>query len=346
MTPIPSESDGVSIVIPCRDEEKFIGGCLDSILTWDGCAENIVEVLVVDGMSNDRTREIAGEFVKRDARIRILDNPSKFKPHALNVGIHAAKGKWIMRLDAHSLFPKDYLLSCIETSVRTHAENVGGIAEAVARDSSLQAALIQALTTHKFGVGNSDFRLNPEEGPSDTVPFGFFRREVFDRIGLFDEQLLHTQDQEFNERIRNVGGVVWLNPRIRVQYFNQGRLFPFFKKALLDRGPWNPYRWWLAPYSFRWRHAIPILFVLGLILAAVAVSIDSRAFYVVGAAGGLYALLAIFSAVQQALRYRRISLAFLLPFLFPMYHVSYGAGGLLGFIRLLTRTAPVQQTEK
>lgn len=135
-----------------------------------------------------------------------------------------------------------------------------------------------------------------------------------------------------------------MNPEIRVQYFNQGRLYEFFKKTLLDRGPWNPYRWWLAPYSFRWRHAIPMLFVLGLILAAAAVAVDPRALYVVGAAGGLYVLLAFFSGVQQAMRYRRLPLALLLPILFPMYHVSYGTGGLLGFFRLLTRTAPVQPT--
>ncbi len=343
---IHGEGPSVSIVIPSWNEGDFIGDCLDSIVNWEGATESILEVFVVDGMSEDQTREIVREFERRDSRIRILDNPARFKPHALNIGVRAAKGKWIMRLDAHSVFPRDYLSSCIETSVRTGADNVGGVADAIARDESLQAALVQGLTTHKFGVGNSDFRLSPEEGPTDTVPFGFFRREVFERFGLFDERLIHTQDQEFNERIRDAGGLVWLNPKIRMQYFNQGRLYPFFKKTLLDRGPWNPYRWWLAPYSFRWRHAIPMLFVLGIIFSPITILWIPRALLLLGVAGGLYALLAVFSGIQQALRYRRLLLALLLPFLFLMYHVCYGTGGLIGVFRLLTRSSPVQTVFK
>ncbi len=111
----------VSILIPCRNEAEFIGGCLESILAWDGATAHILELFVIDGMSEDQTREIVREYEERDSRIRILNNPARFKPHALNIGIRAASGKWIMRLDAHSVFPKDYLSSCIETSVRTGA---------------------------------------------------------------------------------------------------------------------------------------------------------------------------------------------------------------------------------
>ncbi len=297
-------------------------------------------------MSEDRTREIVRLFERKDDRVRLLDNPARFKPHALNIGIKAAEGAWIMRLDAHSKFPEDYLVNCLETSQRTGAANVGGVFESLPRDSSLQASTVQALTTHKFGVGDADFRLQPKEGPAGTVPFGFFRRDLFDKVGLFDERLIHTQDQEFNARIRESGEMIWLNPRIRVQYFNLGKLFPFFKKAMLDRGQWNPFRWWIAPYSFRPRHAIPTVFVLGILLAVPALVVEPRAFYFVGVVGALYGVLAIGSSIQQAVRYRKSWLGLLLPPLFLTYHLSYGTGGLIGVVRLLAGTAPVQRAGK
>ena len=332
----------VSIIIPCRNEELFIRCCLESVLAWD-CTEYDLEILVIDGCSTDRTREIVNEIEKQDSRVRLLDNPKKIKPTALNIGIRTARGEWIVRLDAHSVYPKDYLQQCLETARRTGADNVGGLFIAQLRENTIQARLVQALTTHRFGVGNAGFRIDAAEGPADTVPYGCYRREVFERIGYFDERLVHSQDYEFNQRLLRAGGTIWLNPAIQVLYYNQATLKNFFRKVIKRDGSWNSYMWWVAPYSFWLRHAVPIIFVLALMMAGVLWALVPWGWMVMAIMMVPYGLLAVLSATQQAFRYRQWWLSLLLPCLFLAYHFSHGIGGLWGILTLALGKAPVQR---
>jgi succinoglycan biosynthesis protein ExoA len=336
----------ISILIPCRNEERFISNCLNSVRAFtlpDGIQ---VEVLVLDGRSTDRTRMLVGDVQKLDARIRWIDNPGITQSCALNLGIQLARGQMIMRLDAHADYPADYLVLCHLTSVRTGAANVGGLFVTRPGNDSYGAQIVQALTSHPFGVGDSGFRTDVSEGPRDTVPFGFFCRELFDAVGIFDERLVRNQDYEFNSRIIASGRVVWLNPAIRCFYFNQPTLKGFLFKQLDREGPYGPYTWYLAPYAFALRHAVTAIFAVG-VLAGVALSFASNwiaypfAFVML-----LYAALALASSIQQALRYRRPLHAVALPFAFFAYHFVHGLGVLSGVLRILTGRAPVQKDIK
>ncbi len=336
-TPNPT----VSILIPCYNEAKWIDGCLHSVFAFEPIEAGF-EVLVIDGLSSDGTREHLEKWQRQQANLWVLDNPGRIVPKAMNLGIQAARGQWIVRLDAHSTYPPNYLRLCLETSQRTGADNVGGVAIARLRSEQPQARLTQALTTHWFGVGNATFRLDATEGPADTVPFGCFRRQVFDQIGLYDERLVRNQDYELNRRLVQAGGRIWLNPAIQVLYRNQDSLRGLFRQAVFT-GQWNPWMWYLAPYTFAARHAIPGAFVLTLI----GLGLLSLGWGLAGllAALGLaaYGVVALFAAFQQSQRYGGWMLP-ILPFLFLAYHVSYGVGTLWGGWLLLIRQSPVQST--
>ena len=230
----PRKTELVSIVVPCRNEEGLIADCIASMLAFDLPEHIQIEVLVLDGLSEDQTVIKLRSIMKKDARVKLFTNPGKIQSTAINIALKEAQGEWILRLDAHSTYPQNYLKLCYETMLRTGADNVGGIVISTARNNRYGANLVQAITTHKFGVGNSGFRTGMKAGAADTVPYGFFRKSIFDTIGLFDERLVRAQDYEYNCRIIKSGGTVWLNPEIQLVYYNQPSLWLFLKKQLLQ----------------------------------------------------------------------------------------------------------------
>jgi glycosyltransferase involved in cell wall biosynthesis len=330
----------ISIVIPCFNEAKFIDRCLDSVFAFEP-VPNGFEVLVIDGMSEDGTRKILAEWSKRKPNLYVFDNPLHTVPVGMNIGIKKAKGELILRLDAHSEYPPDYLRLCVETIHHTGADNVGGLFITLPRGESLGAKLVQAITTSRFGVGNADFRLGGSDGPADTVPYGCYRKKVFERIGWYDERLRRNQDYELNSRLTHSGGRIWLNPAIKVYYYNQGTLRGLLKQAIFT-GKWNPWMWYVAPYSFKLRHCIPGLFVLALLIAFGFSFFSFGGKILVGFILFPYFALAILAAIQQANRYGWW-MALVLPFLFFSYHFSYGIGILWGTLLLLTGKTPVQK---
>ena len=197
----PLHQNLISIIIPCLNEEAYVETCLRSVLDFEHPAGVDFEVLVMDGRSRDRTVELATAVAGADGRVRVLDNPGRIQSTAMNLGVRAACGAWIMRLDAHARYPRNYLKLCHETALRSGADNVGGLFITQPGGTGYSAQLVQALTTHKFGVGDSGFRTGAKEDWADTVPYGFYRREVFDRLGGLDERLVRGQDYEFNRRI-------------------------------------------------------------------------------------------------------------------------------------------------
>lgn len=333
----------ISVIIPCRNEERYIEECLKSVLAFRLPPSVEMEVFVMDGMSEDRTADIVRAVAAGDERVKLRSNPGRIQSTALNLAIGEARGEWIMRLDAHSFYPPDYLELCLETATRTGADNVGGVFVTRPGGDSYQARLVQALSTHRFGVGNAGYRLGEGEGPADTVPYGFFRRDVFDRIGLFDERLVRAQDYELNRRIIASGGRVWRNPAIRVLYHNQPTLAAFYRKQINAEAPANVYMWYVAPYAFAWRHGITGAFAAGIIAGAGLARRHRvlRAIYTGTLAS--YATLAAVSSAQQAVRYRDPRLAACLPWCFGAFHLAHGLGILSGLLRLATRRAPVQR---
>ena len=341
-----TEMSLVSILIPCFQERDFIRACLESVMAFDLPDGTATEILVIDGISTDGTRVIATDLAARDERIRLIDNPARSQSAGLNVGIALAGGEYVMRLDAHSLYPRDYLLHTIETARRTRADNTGGVVATMRRGSGYQSALVQAITTHKFGVGDSGFRTDAEEGPADTVPYGCFRRQIFDRVGFFDERLIRAQDYEMNRRILAAGGTVWRNPAIRVSYFQQPDVASFLRKQVIHEAPYNAYLWYLAPYAFAPRHAVTGVFAAGFILASLISPVSSPVRWAFIAVMSVYLLLALLASIQQAIRYHEPRHVVAGPIAFFLYHFLHGVGVLAGLVRLLLGIAPVQQKKE
>lgn len=333
----------VSVIIPSFNEEKYIEKCINSILDFEKPLSLETEIIIVDGMSTDNTLNILLHIQNKHDNVFVLRNSSVYQSFAINKALEIAKGKWIMRLDAHSIYPNNYLKLCLETAERTGADNVGGLVITLPGGESYQANLVQSLTTHKFGVGNSGFRTGAKEGPTDTVPYGFFKREIFDKVGLFDERLVRAQDYEFNSRIIATGGKIWRNPAIQVFYYNQPTLTAFYKKQFFKEAPYNAYLWFLAPYAFTPRHAITGFFSLGVILGVLFQIVIPWLLYPYVFIMSLYFLLAFFSGIQQAIRYKKIIHALLLPFCFFLYHFIHGIGVLWGLFKLAIGNAPVQK---
>ena len=210
----------VTVIIPCRNERDCIGVALDSVLANEWPAERM-EVLVVDGMSDDGTRDVVRAYADRDARVQLVDNAGLFAGDAMNVGWGAARGDLVVRVDAHGAIPPDYLhRAAAILDERREVWAVGGPMTRVGRDES--SRLVAALTSSNFATGNAGKRCGDYEGPVDAVAFPVWRRDVFARVGPFDEAFIRNQDDDFDMRLREAGGVVYQTPGLRVQYFVRG----------------------------------------------------------------------------------------------------------------------------
>lgn len=311
-----------------RNERAFVGRCLDSILAQlDGCGD--VEVLCVDGASSDGTGAIVQEYVVRDPRVRLLHNPQRIVPVGMNLAIAQARGEIVIRLDCHAEYAPDYVRKCIEVLGRTGADNVGGYVATLPGADSPVGRAIAAATSSRFGVGGSAFRTGGGEQEVDTVPFGCFRRDVFDRFGLYDERLVRNQDIELNSRIRAGGGRIVISPEIRATYYNRST-FAGLRQQAFNNGLWNPYTLYLVGGGLRPRHFIPLAFVLSVIVLAVAGVFWWPGWVLLGAELALYGLAGLWFAYRSA---RPACAPLTLVFLaFLQLHMAYGVGSFWGLI--------------
>jgi glycosyltransferase involved in cell wall biosynthesis len=329
----------VSIIIPCRNEEGYIEGCLDSILASD-YPQDQLEVLVVDGRSSDRTREILTGYCATHGSVSLLDNPQGTTPSALNVAIRAATGDIIIRMDAHVLYPPDYVSRLVRASEETGAENVGGVLQTMPADDTPVSRAIALGMSHRFGVGNAHFRIGVSERTEvDTVPFGCFRREIFTRFGLFDEELIRNQDDEFNFRLTSGGGRVLLLPDVSCRYFAR-RSLAQLAQMYYQYGYFKPLVARKIGRVMTVRQLIPAMLILGLLSSAVlGISFPAARVgfsFLVSLYGSLVLVCALPALLSQGPRCAAALMA-----VFPILHFSYGIGFLLGIRdHLVTRSAP------
>ncbi len=214
-----NEDIRVSIIIPCCNEFTYIAACLDSILEQDFDPSGF-EVILVDGMSSDGTRDIIQSYASKHPQIRLLDNQHRTVPYALNLGIRHGSGRYIIRMDVHCSYPANYISQLLYWYEKLDADNVGAVLSTEPGNNSTEAGAIAQACSHWFGVGNSLFRTGVKEPQSvDTVPFGCYSKTLFDQIGLFDTDLTRNQDDEFNGRLLRNGGKIYLIPDIVVTYF-------------------------------------------------------------------------------------------------------------------------------
>lgn len=325
----------VSIIIPCRNEEKFIGKCLDSIIANDYPKEKI-EVLIIDGMSEDKSRKVAESYLQRCHFIKILDNPQKITPCAFNLGIKNATGEIIMIMGSHSIYREDYISNCVRYLNDYDADNVGGVIITLPRENSFIGKATTIALSSKFGVGGSAFRTGSKEPKwVDTVFGGCYKREVFERVGLFNENLISTQDMEFNLRLKRSGGKTLLVPEIVSHYYARSDLGSFCKNNFRN-GFWAIY-----PFKFTTsmpvslRHLVPLTFVSSLIGSALLSTVVTHFVLLFITIVGLYILANLTASFQIARRERDPRYFILMPFLFGILHFAYGLGSLWGVFKIL-----------
>lgn len=323
----------VSVIIPVLNEERNIEACIRSILNQTYSASNM-EVIFVDGCSEDQTPNIIEQYrVERPELIIYLKNPKRTAPCAMNIGIQKAKGKFIVRMDAHSTYEDDYIEQCIDCLKKTGADNVGGIA--VTKGKGYVGKSIALMLSSKFGVGNSAFRTFGENGYVDTVPFGAFRREVFDKLGGYDERLTRNQDNEMNYRIRKYGGKIYLSNCIRLTYYCRNTLSGICKMAW-QNGCWNIVTQYLCPGTMGIRHFVPLMFVGSLIAMFMTHYVFELKELDILWKGELiaYLVLNILASLQQAW-HGGIQYFPILLICFPLFHFFYGFGSLFGIYKIM-----------
>jgi glycosyltransferase involved in cell wall biosynthesis len=334
--PARNGDPAVSVVIPCRNERDHIESVLKSILAQKLPPGNF-EVIVADGMSDDGTRQILERLSAADRRLKVVDNPAQITSQALNEGIQHARGQYIAIMGAHNQYAPDYLRSSLEISQQTGADNVGGSMMCLG-ETKLQKAI--ALAHHSsFSVGGARWHNADYEGPADTVFGGFYRREVFERIGRFDETLVRNQDDELNLRLTRAGGKIWHSPRIKSWYSPRAGLLPLFRQYL-------QYGYWKVrviqkhgkPASLR--HLVPCGFIFCLLALPML-----GLFYPMALRAGLgllalYAGCNLFASMKIGARQGWIYLP-ILPAVFACYHFGYGLGFLCGVVDfIILRRAP------
>lgn len=317
----------VSIVVPVRNEESYINGCIESIINQNFNG-GLLEVIFIDGNSNDRTKEIIKGYIKKYPNlIRLFDNPHKTVPYAMNIGIKESTGDYIVRLDAHSKYPDDYISECIRTIETVDADNVGGLIMTLGK-GFIGNAFAKVLSS-KFGVGNSKFRTNAKSGYVDTVPFGTYKKEVFEKYGYYDERLTRNQDYELNYRIRKMGGKIYLNSNIYLTYFCRNTLHGIIKQSY-ENGRWNIITSKLCPRTMSIRHFIPLIFTLSLIILSVMCFLHKLFVFILIAELILYFFSTLIFSFMNFESIKELALLFIL---FPLFHLSYGFGSIIGLLK-------------
>jgi len=313
----------VSVVVVVRNEEANVLRCLSQIVEQDYPSDRL-EIIVADGMSTDRTREIVKSFATNGIPIRIVPNPGLGRAQGLNVAIQSARGDAIARVDARTVIGPEYLSQCIRALLETGAENVGGVQKPIANTPTQEA--IGLALSHPFGVGNAQFRLGRKSGYVDTVYLGCIRREVFDKVGLFDEHAsVISEDFDLNQRIRKAGGMVYLDTDIVTGYYPRETFRDFWKiyfryggahaGSILKHGKLTT-----------WRHIVPAVCVLlGSLLTGFSLVYPVFGFLLLGLTG-LYLAIDVRVSLHLALTKKKRGLFPQLLFVFPCMHVACGLG--------------------
>ena len=319
----------VSVIVPMRNEERCIGGCLRSLAAQDYPRDRF-EVLVVDGGSTDGSRRVAEDVARETGLpLRLVSNPRRSTPSGLNVGIAQARGEVIARVDAHAEVDARFLSESVSALLKSDADAVGGPIRSVG-DGLVGGAIALAMSS-PFGVGNAAFRYSQEEQYTDTVAFPAYRRGVFERLGLFAEDLEWGEDDEFHYRLGDAGGRILLTPRIASTYFTRSSLAAlarqYFRYGRVKVGVLRRH-----PRRTRARQLVPGAFVLGLAVTGALATLRGPFVLPLAALAGAYGAASLAASLRATGRGNRRYLP-VLPVAFACLHLSYGLGFLVGLAR-------------
>ncbi len=330
----------VSIVIPVRNEEKYIDGCIQQILS-QSYPHSKIEILVIDGMSTDRTREKLQEWMNRIRAVQasddqialtIIENSRKIRASGLNLGIKNAKGDVILRLDARTKIDSTYVNLCIQTLTSSGAQNVGGLQLPIGETPTQQG--IALAMSHPFGVGNAQFRISKKSGYVDTVYLGCYPKAIFEKVGLFDEDSsIISEESDMNQRIHKAGGRVFLNPEIKAYYSPRETLKGlwdlYFRYGGARAGNLLKHRQLTS-----WRQAVPPAMLAVLLISGLLSFISHYSFYVFVTVSTFYILANALSSASLSLKAKKPRLFFIVFSAFFCMHFGWSSGF---YRRLLSR---------
>ena len=322
-----------SIIVPCYNERTTIQLLLDALYAQT-YPRTDMEVVIADGASTDDTPSVIADWQQAhpDLRVVVVQNPARTIPAGLNTAIQASQGEIIVRLDAHSKPEPDYVARSVAAILEGRGQNVGGVWDIQPSREDWIARSIAAAAGHPIAVGDARYRYSGQAAYVDTVPFGAFKRDLLDQVGMFDETLLTNEDYEFNTRIRQSGGKVWFDPQIRSVYYARENL------NALARQYWR-YGYWKVqmlrryPNTIRWRQALPPLFVLTLIGLTLMAAFLSLAFWSLVGIITLYTAILVCVGGYLALQRNMPGFALGVPLAIACMHFSWGTGFLWGMIR-------------
>lgn len=320
-----NDSKTVSIIIPCKNEKKYIKKCINSFIkqTYD---DNLYEILICDGMSSDGTREIVLEYEDKFKNIKLIDNVGESAPKGMNLGIKNSKSDIVIIFGAHSEADKNFIKNNVEILERKDVHCCGGPIETI--NENIVGRAISLAMSSPFGVGNALFRYSRKEKFVDTVAFGAYKREVLDDIGYFDEELVRGQDFELNFRLTENNYKILLSPKIKSKYYSRSSIknlwnqyfqYGFWKMKII-----NEYK--KVPSI---RHIIPTMFVLFNIFGIAVGVFNKSIFFLWLFTMCTYLLIDMFFSLK--LSKKNFKIFSLLLLLFPILHISYGIGFIIGF---------------
>ncbi len=320
----------VSIVMPILNEEKYIAKCIDSILQQDYPKDDL-ELILVDGCSVDNTQKIINDYMEKYDFIKLYENAKKTVQYALNIGIREARGEYIVRMDAHAEYADDYVSKCVEYLEKTDAVNVGG--PMVSRGKNPIQKVVAAAYHSEFALGGGKFHREDFQGYADTVFLGAFKKDYLLKIGLYDERLPRSEDDDLNFRINENGGKVYITPEIKSVYYPRDNYVSLF---------WQYYEYGLWKVAVvkkhrrpaRISHLIPMLFVAFILIFSI-LSLFSKAALCI-----LLSVLALYAALDAYFSFRSKYVSSFLDKLRLMYvhfilHISYGIGFWVGIFKFM-----------
>lgn len=333
----------LSVIVPIYQEEKYISKCIDSMLSQDYPKDDL-EIILVDGMSKDRTSEIVATYTAKYPFIRMIDNPERIAPCAMNRGIKEAKGDVIIRLDAHVYYPKNYFSLLVEKlNELPGAENVGALCNTLPVNDSITAQSIAAVLSSSFGMGNSHFRVGADkEMEVDTVPFGCFHRSIFDKVGLYDEELVRNQDDELNARIIKAGGKIYLIPQLVCEYYARDTAKKVYK-MFYQYGVFKPLVNKKLGSPATVRQFFPLFFVLGLLVGPVVCLFLPVLWWAYFAVIMLWFILATSFSLKDSKNLKRILAQ---NWIYFVVHFGYGWGYIVGIYKILFHRPFVAQVNR
>lgn len=317
----------VSVVMPLRNEEEYVSGCIESLINQT-FPKNLLEILIIDGNSSDKTCEIVESYIDKYPYIKLFNNKYKTVPYAMNIGIQNSLGEYIIRLDAHNEYADDYIIKCVEYLDKTGADNVGG--PMVAEGKSAMQKIIAASYYSLFALGGGKFHDEKYEGYVDTVYLGAFKKSTLISIEMFDERFVRNQDDELNYRIIKNGGKIFLTPKIRSKYFPRKSLKSLFSQYF-QYGIWKVYVIKKHKKPARLTHLIPAAFVIFNFLGIIGSALYKNTYFLYLTILFIYLMLNLyFSFTNKHLKGIINKLGLFIVHI--VLHVSYGLGFIKGVL--------------